>query len=91
MEKYRLHIVYIGKYYVGGCYDCQDNIHNVMNEKFGFGVSENLEYEDTHSLKTGMNEQVEIYFKLLKDFEQELYTNCKKFTNLSCSIRLTQL
>lgn len=37
-----------------------------------------------------MKEQVESYFKLLKDVELVLYLICKRFTN-SCIIRLFQL
>lgn len=43
-------------------YDYHGNINDDLNGYFGFKVSENLDDEDTYSLKEGMNEQSENYF-----------------------------
>lgn len=55
----------------------------MLNENFGFGVSEKLDDDDTYSRKEGTNDQSENGFKLTKDVEQELYQKCKKLINFS--------
>lgn len=53
-------------------YDYHDEIHNMLNEKFGSRVLENVNDENTNQWRERMNEQTENYFKLLKDVEQKL-------------------
>lgn len=81
IEKHHLHIIWLEKSKLDNSYDYHDKIHDMLKENFGFCL-ENLDDED----KYGQRECVENFFKLLKDGDQELYPNCRKFTKLSCTI-----
>lgn len=69
-----------------------DNMREMLNDAFGcFDENKEEMPAEEHNYNENPNEEAKIFYKLVKDSEQELYPGCKKFSKLSFIVRLFHL
>ena len=71
--------------------DMHDEMEEMLNDAFGMSIP-NKEFERSphvhEEFESIPNENANKFYNLLRESEHELYQGCKKFTNLSFTIRL---
>lgn len=60
-----------------------DGIHETLNDNFSFSNVGDANKDAIPSGRERMTQDAEKYYALLKEVEQELYPNCKTFTEIS--------